>query len=190
MRGCISGISGEWRALSLSSSLLRCDTQKAKSSTWLLQDSQISGKYPTDFHQHWFKLQRVCFLFGPEKAYLKKLRRMGLQIGVSSCRTPQLQDLQINLPPLSMNSESVDLVKVCIVLLLSHYFSQVLFISKISVSCNNRNALNLPEANLSILNSFHSVCCYGLISCFGSSLKGDKSFPSPVCRICFVASVW
>ena len=64
----------------------------------------------------------------------KKLRRMGLQLGVSSYRAPQLQDLQINLPPLSMNSESVDLVKVCIVLHLRHCFGQMLFISINSVS--------------------------------------------------------
>lgn len=69
-----------------------------------------------------------------EKADPKKLRRMGLQLGVSSCRASQLQDLQINLPPLCMNSESLDLVKVCIVFYLRHCFSQVLFISVISVS--------------------------------------------------------
>lgn len=135
-RGCVSGISGEWRALPLSSSLLRCDMQKARSSAWLLRDSQISGKSPTNFHPHWFRLQRVCFHFGPENTGANKLRRMGLQLGDRSCRAPQLQDLQINLPPRTMSSVSVDSVKVCIVLHLRHCFSQVLFISIISASCS------------------------------------------------------
>lgn len=99
-RGCVNGISGEWRALPLSSSLLRCDMLRARSRAWLLWDTQISGKSPTDVHPHWFRLQRVCFHFGPENASAKKLRRMGLQLGVRSCGAPQLQDLQINLLPL------------------------------------------------------------------------------------------